>query len=479
MVSPATAQVIPFPEPRDVELEQTLLGCLLIDNSKADEVSSFVTWRHFSEPLHQRIYDAILRFIKAGKSADPMSLKSLFENDEAIVSGNKRYLIDIACLPPSTNDTMNFARAVYDLAKRREIALIGKNLVDDSASLPLDASAVSLIERATSELLDLDLVSTKQDVSFAGAAARLAIDTAWNAAQSGTPTGLSTGLEELDSSIGGGHSGDMIVVAGRPGMGKSAVACGIARNVAQSGGGVLYISCEMTSEQIGRRLVSDTAKDLGISIPYQSLRSGKIDASQKGVCDRASELISALPFMIDDRRKPQLSQIIASAKRAARRFESDGKKLRLIVVDHIQLIAGPAEYKGNRVSEVTEISGELKALARDMGVPIIACSQLNRDVEGRDVKDKRPTLRDLRDSGAIEQDADVVILLYREEYYHMLKRPHKRNEPAAFELWEPGYLACKNQLDFIIAKNREGEPASVKFHCDMAVSAIRTWRGFA
>lgn len=471
-----TGDVVYFPEPRDVELERALLGCLMIRNVQIEAVASFLRPVDFSEPLHQRLYDAMVRLAKAKKDVSPVSLGPLFADDEAL-NEFPGYFVDLMIVPPSTLDATRYARALVELSRRREITGIGKGLQDAAKDLPIDLSASALVEQASAALSDIDLKLTKADTVSGGVAASLALSAAWSAAQCDRSPGISLGLEALDKAIGGAHPGDMIVLAGRPGMGKSAVACCIARNVASDGGGVLYVSCEMTQEQLGRRLLSDAARDLGISVPYQSLRAGKIDAAQYEVCQRAAETLTDLPIIIDDRRKPPLPQIIASAKSAARKFDVRGIPLRLIIVDHMQLVAAPHQYKGNRVSEVTEVSGELKALARDLGVPLIACSQLNRDLEGRDVKDKRPTLRDLRESGAIEQDADIVMMLFREEYYHLIKRPEKHS--VLYDAWEPGYLSCKNQLDVIIAKNREGEPGTVKLHCNMAVSAIRTWRKYA
>lgn len=478
----ASAELIHFPEPRDVETEQAVLGCMLIDNTVIEPIAAFLKWEHFSEPLHQVLFDGIVQLRAAGREVSSLALKSAFATNAALIEmGGHDYLVNLMQMPPSTmpSSALSYARSVFDLAKRRQITTIGKDLAGAAVDLALDSSPSALIEQASAALLDLDIKAAMQSTVSGGAAASAALAKAWAAAQSERTPGLSLGLEEIDKAIGGAHAGDMIVVAGRPGMGKSALACGMGRNVAAAGGGVLYISCEMTQEQLGRRLISDTVRDAGHSVPYQSLRAGRIDRAMYELCADAEQWIKTIPFEIDDRRKPPLPQIIASAKRAARRFEAEGRELRLIIVDHMQLVAAPQAYKGNRVSEVTEVSGELKALARDIGAPIIACSQLNRDLEGRDVKDKRPTLRDLRESGAIEQDADIVMLLYREEYYHLVKRPDKFSQPAAYELWEPGYAACKNELDVIIAKNREGEPTTVKLHCHMAVSAIRTWRGHA
>ena len=477
--SSKTAKILLFPEPRDVDTERAMLGCIMLRNNVYEQVNSFLRWEHFSEPLFQRIYDTMEKLIRAGKDANPTTLGPLFASDAGLVElGGYPYLVDLIIFPISINDASSYARTIVDLAKRREITDIGQDLVKAATDLPADLTTISLVEQASAALLDLDLRAAQQETIRGGPAAHLALEKAWAASRSEKTPGLSLGLDDIDAALGGAHAGDMIVLAGRPGMGKSAVGCGIARSVALTGGGVLYVSCEMTMEQLGRRLISDQTKDLGFVVPYQLLRAGRIDAAQYEVCQRAQAQIADIPLIIDDRRKPPLPQIIASAKRAARRFEAEGQELKLIVVDHMRLVAAPREYKGNRVSEVTEVSGELKALARDLGVPIITCSQLNRDLEGRDVKDKRPTLRDLRESGAIEQDADIVMLLYREEYYRLMKRPTDRYS-AAFQEWEPDYLACKNKLDVIIAKNREGEPCTVTLHCDMSVSAIRNWRGYA
>jgi replicative DNA helicase len=468
----------------DVDAERALLGAFMlavdnIDSARAGGLEA----AHFADPRHQVMADMAFRLRGEQRSVDPLSLTRALGPDMTKAIGGHESLVDLMSLPPlATADVArNLAALIVDLAKRRKVVALCQETIAAARDMAPEGSAAKLIEWTSKALFDLDAdgLGRTAGAVFAADAASKAVANAWAAQQSGKPPGLALGLDDLDSAIGGAHAGDLIVVGGRPGMGKSALAVGIARNVAKAGQGVIIISCEMTHEQIGRRLVSDQARDLGICVTYHALRAGRLDEAQKLVADQAAAALMGAPLIIDDRRKPTLSQIHASVKLAARKLARQGVELGLIVVDHMQLVASPIAYKGNRTAEITEISGELKALARDMGVPIIVCSQLNRDLEGREVKDKRPTLRDLRESGAIEQDADIVLLLFREEYYLVIKRPDPHNEPMAFAAWEPEYLRCKNRLEVIIAKNREGDPRTVLLHCDMSVSAIRTWRGRA
>lgn len=466
--------VLQFPEPRDVECEQAFLGCALLDNESVDR-APFLDWQHFSEPVHQVIFDAIKRMRAAGVDANPVSLRPEMASTLQVMPSGERYLMDLVSVPPSRLDPNCYAQVIFDLAKRREIVGVSKTLRDAAANVDGAYGPARIVEDASAALLSLELHRAGNDTTWGHDAAAAAVAAAWKARNAGKCAGLSFGLTSLDAVLGGAHAGDMLVLAGRPGMGKSALACNIARNVARANIGVLYISCEMTAEQLGRRLISDSSRDDGHNVPYHALRGGNIDDTMYDRCNTSLAALCDIPLMIDDRRKPELAQLVASCRRAARVMEARGVALGLIIVDHMQLVAPSREYKGNRVNEVTEISGELKAIARDLRVPVIACSQLNRDLEGRDVKDKRPTLRDLRDSGAIEQDADIVMMLFREEYYHLLKRPDRWREPESYAEWEVVYDRCKGQLDVIIAKNREGEAKTVKLECEMSVSAIRDW----
>lgn len=468
----------------DFELERALLGAFMISGANIDAALAVgLKPTHFADPANAHIADVLMRLKAEGKSVDELTLARALGPDWTKAVGGFAALVDMRALPPITtaDGARKFAAQVIEYATLRAVCALCDETKAAARDLSPENSAARLIEWHTKAIFDLevDRGGGAQDAVSAGDAATKAVANAWAAQQSGKPPGLALGLADLDHKLGGAHPGDLIVIGARPGMGKSTLAVDIGLNVAKSGRGVSVISCEMTHEQIGRRLVSAQARELSISVPYHALRAGRLDESQKLVADQAAAALMNIPLIIDDRRKPALSQIFASVKTAARKFARQGVALGLIIIDHMQLVGSPAAYKGNRTAEVTEISGELKALARDMGVPVIVCSQLNRDLEGRDrdMKDRRPTLRDLRESGAIEQDADIVLLLFREEYYHLLKRPDPHNEPMAYASWEPDYLRSKNRLEVIVAKNREGDPCTVLLHCDMSVSAIRTWRG--
>lgn len=469
--NPALAQ------PHDIEIEQALLGALMLDNRQFESVSGFLRWHHFAEPLHQRIYDAAFRLWKKGQPANPISLKAFALKDPALVSvGGPAYLSRIVTGAPYAGAAHDLAKSIHFMAKRRDIVEIADTMKNGALDLPVDETPSNLIEQMSAMLTQLDLEASDHRSIAGGTAARESLTAAWDAAQNGVPPGLALGLTELDEALGGAQPGDMIVVAGRPGMGKSAF-CTVIADRCSERTGVLYISCEMTRAQIGRRLVSAAVRANGHHLPYQQLRAGKLDMAQYTEAQAILQALDDRALVIDDRRNPSMEQISASARMTARDLAKRGKRLGLVIIDHMQLIQASGDYRGNRVSEMTDISKQIKVLGRDLGLPVIACSQLNRDLENRMNKSKKPILRDLRESGSIEQDADIVLMLYREEYYAIQDKPDRSNG-SAYADWETEFEKVKNTLEVIIAKNREGDQKTIKLHCEMAYSAINDWRGF-
>lgn len=471
------SQPIALAQPHDIEIEQALLGALMLDNRQFETVSGFLRWHHFAEPLHQRIYDAAFRLWKKGQPANPISLKPFALKDPALKSvGGPDYLARIVTAVPYAGAARDLAKTVHFMAKRRDIVEIAETMKNGALDLPVDETPSALIEQMAARLTELDLDASSHRSISGGTAARDALTQAWDAAQNGVPPGLSLGYKDLDEVLGGAQSGDMIVVAGRPGMGKSAFCTAVADRCSETTG-VLYISCEMTRAQIGRRLVSSAVRSQGHHLPYQQLRSGKLDMAQYTEAQAMLQALESRSLIIDDRRNPSMEQIQASARMTARDLAKRGVKLGLVIIDHMQLIQAAGEYRGNRVSEMTDISKQIKVMGRDLDFPVIACSQLNRDLENRMNKSKKPILRDLRESGSIEQDADIVLMLYREEYYAIQDKPDRSNS-SAYADWEVEFEKVKNTLEVIIAKNREGDQKTVKLHCEMAYSAINDWRGY-
>jgi replicative DNA helicase len=454
--------------PSNIEAEQALLGALLYDNAAYERLSDRLQARHFYEPFHQRLFGALEIHIRKGQLAEPILLADEFKRDPAFEElGGLRYLADLVDRAPPAANAPDYARAIYDLALRRDLIRIGGEITVEAQAHDADVSARDQIESAEQKLYTLAESGTSSTgfIPFADALTGAVQMAAEAYSRDGGLAGVSTGLTDLDKQLGGLHPSDLLILAGRPSMGKTALATNIAFHVARNyawepqpdgtrktvnGGVVAFFSLEMSAEQLAMRLLADVS---GVS--SDRLRKGEIDASEFGrVRDGAIEVQEA-PLFIDATGGLSISKLTARARRLKRQHGLD-----LIVVDYLQLVTTDGSKGDNRVQEVSAITGGLKALAKELGVPVIALSQLSRQVENRE--DKRPQLSDLRESGSIEQDADVVMFVYREAYY--LSRAEPREGTPEHMTWQEDLEKINNVAEVIIGKQRHGPIGTVKLH---------------
>jgi replicative DNA helicase len=455
--------------PHNLEAEQALLGALLFDNAAYERLSDQLNATHFYEPFHARLFSVIEEHIRKGQLAEPIMLLERFKRDPAFEElGGIRYLADLVDRAPPAANAPEYARVIYDLALRRELIRIGGDISTNANHGDPAKTARDQIETAEQQLYSLAESGSSSTgfVPFADAL-RGAVEMAAEAfSRDGGLAGVSTGLADLDQKLGGLHPSDLLILAARPSMGKTALATNIAFQVARNyawepqpdgtkktvnGGVVAFFSLEMSAEQLAMRLLADVS---GVS--SDRLRKGEIDASEFGrVRDAAIEIQSA-PLYIDDTGGLSLPKLTARARRLKRQGGLD-----LIVIDYLQLVTtGNSGGNDNRVQEVSMITQGLKALAKELSVPVIALSQLSRQVESRE--DKRPQLSDLRESGSIEQDADVVMFIFRESYYKSRAEP--REGTAEHLAWQEDMDRIRNIAEVIIGKQRHGPIGTVKLH---------------
>ncbi len=427
----SAAAELPFrTAPHNIEAEQALLGAILVNNEAFYRVSDFLEPKHFFEPIHQRIYELAGGLVRANKLATPVTLKTFLPADADIAGLSlNQYLARLAAEATTIINAEDYGRTVYDLSIRRDLIAIGEDMVNLAYDAPVDSTPISHIEDAERRLYEI-AETGRYDSGFQRFAQALttAVDMAARAYQrDGSLSGLATGLTDLDSRMGGLQPSDLIILAGRPGMGKTALATNIAYNVAKAwagevradghmatvnGGIVGFFSLEMSAEQLATRIISEQT-----GIPSNKIRRGGIDESDFEKIKDVSIELQHLPFYVDETGGLSIGQLAARARRLKRQ-----RGLDLLVVDYVQLLQGSTRRSAeNRVQEITEITTRLKALAKELNIPILALSQLSRQVESRD--DKRPQLSDLRELGSIEQDADVVLFVFREEYYHQMRKP--------------------------------------------------------
>ena len=458
--------------PHNLEAEQALLGAMLVNNEAHDRVSGFLQPIHFYDPLHAQIYETSAKLIAAGKQVTPITLKTFFENAEPISSGLSvpAYLGQLAANATTIINVRDYGRTIYDLSIRRQLIMIGEDVVNRAYDSPVDFPPKEQIEEAETRLFSLaETGKYGQGFSTFHSALTTAIEMANNAYQrDGGLSGIATGLKDLDAKMGGLQPSDLIIIAGRPGMGKSALATNIAFNVARArarslaqhpelraddsshdGAVVGIFSLEMSAEQLATRILSEQS-----GIPSEKIRRGMIDEAEFKRLVEASQEIASLSLYIDQTGGISIGQLAARARRLKRQHG-----LGLVVVDYLQLLAGSARRANEgRVQEVSEITTGLKALAKELNVPILALSQLSRAVENRE--DKRPQLADLRESGSIEQDADVVMFVYREEYY--LERLKPQEGTLEFQDWMGKMNLVSGKAEAIIGKQRHGPTGTVQ-----------------
>ncbi len=453
--------------PHNIEAEQALLGAVLVNNEAFYRVSDFLEPAHFFEPVHRRIFEVAQQLIRANKVATPVTIKTFLPADLAIGDINlAQYVARLAAEATTIINAEDYGRTIHDLALRRALILIGEDMVNVAYDAPPEATPAAQIEDSERRLFELAERGHYDGGFHAFETALLsAIDMASAAyKRDGHLSGLATGLDDLDRLMGGLQSSDLIIIAGRPAMGKTSLATNIAFNVARAwrgevqadgamktvdGGIVGFFSLEMSSEQLATRIVAEQS-----GVPSADIRRGKISEDQFARIVAASRDMQRVPLYVDQTGGLSIAQLAARARRLKRQ-----RGLDLIVIDYIQLLQGSSRRgNDNRVQEVTEITNNLKALAKELHVPIVALSQLSRQVENRE--DKRPQLADLRESGSIEQDADVVMFVFREEYYLKNRMPKEGTEE--FFKWQAEIDQMHGIAELIIGKQRHGPTGTVK-----------------
>ena len=450
--------------PQNIEAEQALLGAILVNNDAFYRVSDFLRVEHFYTEIHQRIFEIAEKLIKSGKLATPITLKTFLGEVDLGGMTTSQYLARLAAEATTVINAEDYGRTIYDLAIRRNLIGIGEDMVNLAYDAPVEASPRDQIEDAERKLYSL-AETGRYDGGFQrfSDALTAAIDMAAAAyKRDGQLSGISTGLADLDKMMGGLQRSDLVILAGRPGMGKTALATNIAFNIARAyrtdkrqdgsletidGGIVGFFSLEMSSEQLATRIIAEQS-----GIPSYKIRRGDVREDDFiKITDVAREM-QMMPLYIDQTGGISIAQLAARARRLKRQ-----RGLDMLVVDYLQLLSGSARKGDNRVQELTEITTGLKALAKELVVPIVALSQLSRQVEQRD--DKRPQLSDLRESGSIEQDADVVMFVYREEYYLKNKEPKMGSEE--YFKWQTEMEQAHGRAEVIIGKQRHGPTGTV------------------
>ena len=440
--------------PNNTEAEQAVLGSILVSNEIFDEINTIISSINFYDPMHQKIFGAIEGLIYKGMLANPITLKNHFEGEKDDLNVPE-YLVKVTKFSTSSRQAIEYSRIIYDMFVRRELIKISENTIDSAKLNDLNTNGQTIIENSERLLFDLaEKGSFNSSLVKFDEAMKLTIEMASNAYKNEEGiVGVPTGLRDLDDRLGGLHNSDLIIIAGRPSMGKTALATNIAFNAAQklqeSGkkSSVAFFSLEMSSEQLSTRILAEQAR-----IKSNDIRRGKISDEQFDKFIEISKNISELPLFIDE--TPAIN-IAAMSNRARRIKRLHG--LDLIVVDYIQLMSGPQNNRDGRVQEISQITQGLKAIAKELSIPVIALSQLSRQVEQRD--NHQPQLSDLRESGSIEQDADVVMFVYRAAYYL------ERKEPQAATVEHAEWQAKMNEIahlaQIIIAKHRHGPTGNI------------------
>ena len=435
--------------PNNIEAEQAVIGSILVSNDIFDEISTIISSINFYDPMHQKIFEAIESLIYKGMLANPITLKNYFE-DEKDDLNVPEYLVKITKFSTSVRQAVEYSKIIYDMFVRRELIKISEQTIDSAKLNDLDTNGQTIIENSERLLFDLaekgsfnsSLIkfddAMKQTIEMASAAYKN---------EEGI-VGVPTGLRDLDDKLGGLHQSDLIIIAGRPSMGKTSLATNIAFNAAQklqdSGkkSSIAFFSLEMSSEQLSTRIISEQAR-----ISSNDIRRGRISDDQFDKFLETSKNISELPLYIDETPAITIAALSNRARRIKRLFGLD-----MIIVDYIQLMRGTTFNKDGRVQEISQITQGLKAIAKELSVPVVALSQLSRQVEQRD--DNKPLLSDLRESGSIEQDADVVMFVYREAYY--LSRKEPRAATVEHAEWQAKMNEVAHLAQLIIGKQRHG-----------------------
>ena len=440
--------------PNNIEAEQSVIGTILVSNEIFDEINTIISSKNFYDPMHQKIFEAIESLIYKGMLANPITLKNYFENEKDDLNVPD-YLVKVTKFSTSSRQAIEYSRIIYDMFVRRELIKISEGTIDSAKLKDLNISGQNIIENSEKLLFDLaEKGSFNSSLVKFDEALKFTIEMATNAYKNEEGiVGVPTGLTDIDDRLGGLHKSDLIIIAGRPSMGKTALATNIAFNAAsklqESGkkSTVAFFSLEMSSEQLSTRILAEQSR-----IKSNDIRRGKISEEQFDKFIETSKNISELPLYIDETPAISIAAVSNRARRIKRLFG-----LEMIVVDYIQLMRGPANNANNRVQEISQITQGLKAIAKELSVPVLALSQLSRAVEQRD--DHKPLLSDLRESGSIEQDADVVMFVYRAAYYLERKEPQAATVEHAE--WQAKMSEIAHLAQIIIAKQRHGPTGNV------------------
>ena len=442
--------------PSNIDAEQALIGSVLVNNDIIDEVANIINFNEFYDPVHSKIYSAIEKLHNKGMIANPITLKTSFERDDNLSEvGGTEYLVKLTRLSSSVKQSIDYAKIIHEKFVKRELVKISENLSEDAIDEKLEKSGEDIIQDTEKMLFDLAERGTfNQSFLKFDQALDQTIEMATNAMKSDQGiVGIPTGLKDLDERLGGLHKSDLVIIAGRPSMGKTALATNIAyyaaKKVLDDGKktSIAFFSLEMSSEQLATRIISEQSR-----IKSNDIRRGKVTEEEFNRLIETSRNIHQLPLVIDETPAVTIATLSNRARRIKRLFG-----LNLIVVDYIQLMSSGSRRYDGRVQEISEITQGLKALAKELNVPVLALSQLSRAVEQRD--DKKPQLADLRESGSIEQDADVVIFVFREEYYVANKEP-KMGTTEHME-WQSKMNEIIGQANLIIGKQRHGPTGTV------------------
>ena len=454
--------------PSNLEAEQALLGAILVNNRAFEQISDFVKPEYFINPTHGRIFETIGKQIERGQEANPTTLQFFFENDDGLTDlGGPAYLARLATSAVTIINARDYGQTIHDLFLRRQLIGLGEDTVNEAYEPEIDDTALNQIERSEQRLYDLATAGEYQG-GFKDFASILTIAVQQAEAaykRDGKLTGVGTGLTDLDSLLGGLHQSDLIILAGRPSMGKTALATNIAFHAAKNikrenddfgnesivdGAVVGFFSLEMSAEQLATRILAEES-----GVGSDLIRRGKMGNTEFGKLVQASQELQRAPIFIDDTPALTVSALRTRARRLKRQYG-----LGLIIVDYLQLLSGSSSRQDNRVQEISEITRGLKTLAKDLDVPVLALSQLSRQVEQRD--DKRPQLSDLRESGSIEQDADVVMFIFREEYYVARREP--REDTPEHQIWQEEMEKVHNIAEVIVGKQRHGPTGRALLH---------------
>ena len=463
---------------QNFDAEIAIIGCLLWDNKSYEKIADFLTEDHFIDLNNKNIFKTIKRLLDKNILVTPITLKNYLEENDKDSFDNYTYLNQIKDSAPSTQNSYQYAKLLYDLHIKRSLIGIGKNIIQDTISNEEDLEGINLIENAENDLYNLSQTgSSDRKYSLFGESLKKAIDVIDQSfKREGKIAGLPSGLKDLDKKLGGFHNSDLIIIAGRPSMGKTALGTNIAFNAAKKfkekedefgnkttidGGKIAFFSLEMSSEQLATRVLAEQSKISG-----DKMRKAELNKEDFKKIAKVSSELENLNLVIDDNPILTISSLRARARRLRRLYDID-----MIIIDYLQLMSGSQNVKNDgRVQEISEITRGLKAIAKELNIPIIALSQLSRQVEQRE--DKRPLLADLRESGTIEQDSDVVMFIFRESYYlermEPIKKPDEQNDRynERHQRWRELCESRYNIADIIIAKQRHGPTGAIKTHFD-------------